>query len=125
MPARAAGLRPSASHAAAATLPWPWAASPAASAIANPAVNATQLVVEAALPLPCANAGTAITDAISNTNINIPNFRIVVLLINCRQEVVDAALSESNALTLNSRCQTTGVRHQVSGLRKILSGICR
>jgi hypothetical protein len=34
--------------------------------------------VEAALPLPCANAGTAITDAISNTNINIPNFRIVV-----------------------------------------------
>src|SRR6266853_3306066 len=81
MPARAAGLRPSASQAAAATFPWPCAARPAASAIANPAVNATQLVVEAAPPLVCANAGTAITDAIIITNINITNFRIVLLLL--------------------------------------------
>ena len=69
------------SQAAAATLPWPCAASPAASALANPAVHATQLVVEAAPPLVCANAGTAITDAIIITNISITNFRIVLLLL--------------------------------------------
>jgi hypothetical protein len=39
--------------------------------------------------VPCANAGTAITDAIIIMNINIPNFRIVFLLMNCRQWVVD------------------------------------
>jgi hypothetical protein len=40
------------------------------------------LVVEAALPLlVCANAGTAITDAMIITNINITNFRIVLLLL--------------------------------------------
>src|ERR1035441_3218117 len=94
MPARAAGLRPSASHAAAATFPCPCAASPAARGGANPAVNATQLVVEPALPPPCANAGTAIADAMIKTNINITNFRICFLLMICRQWVVDAVLLE-------------------------------
>jgi hypothetical protein len=45
-------------------------------------------------------------------NINIPNFRIVFLLMNCRQWVVDAVL-KAGALTLKA-----GVRHQVSGLGK-------
>jgi hypothetical protein len=40
--------------------------------------------------------------------------------MNCRQWVVDAALLGAGALTLKGRCQTTGVRYQVSGLRKTL-----
>src|SRR5271163_3830487 len=77
MPGRAAGLRPSESQAAPATFPWPSAASPAARAIAKPEVSATQLVPATAPAVPCANAGTAIPDAIIIMNDNIPNFRIV------------------------------------------------
>src|SRR5258708_6705997 len=59
MPVRAAGLRPSASHAADAARPWPCAANPAAMAIAKPEVIATQLVEPAAAAPVCANAGIA------------------------------------------------------------------
>src|SRR6202167_58762 len=100
IPGRAAGFRPSESQAAPATYPWPSAAKPAANAIAKPEVSATQLVPADAPVVPCANAGTAITDAINISNINIANFRIVLLLINCRQEVVDAVLY-GRRLTLN------------------------
>jgi hypothetical protein len=45
-------------------------------------------------------------------NINIPNFRIVFLLMNCRQWVVDAVL-KADALTLkagaNNSCQAPGL----------------
>jgi hypothetical protein len=81
IPGRAAGFRPNASQAEDATLDCPSAASPAASAIANPAVIATQFVPATAAVPPCANAGTAITDATINSNSNIPNFRIVFLLV--------------------------------------------
>jgi hypothetical protein len=49
-------------------------------------------------------------------NINIPNFRIVFLLMNCRQWVVDAVL-KAGALTLKA-----GVQQQLSGTRSQLSG---
>jgi hypothetical protein len=39
-------------------------------------VIATQFVPPATAVVPCANAGTANTDAINSMNINIPNFRI-------------------------------------------------
>src|SRR6202171_1613702 len=80
IPGRAAGLRPSESQAAPATFPCPSAARPAARAIAKPEVSATQFVVAAAPVVPSANAGTAVTDAIIMTHINITNFRIVLLL---------------------------------------------
>jgi hypothetical protein len=81
IPGRAAGLRPSESQADPATLACPSAANPAASAIAKPEVSATQFVPATAPVAPCANAGTAITDATIITNINITNFRIVLLLL--------------------------------------------
>jgi hypothetical protein len=40
--------------------------------------------------------------------------------MNCRQEVVDAVLLEPAPSRWNGMCQTTGVRYQVSGLRKTL-----
>jgi hypothetical protein len=92
IPGRAAGLRAIASHAAAAALPCPNPASPAANAIAIAAASGTQLVPPPVPLEPCANAGTAIADAIIIMNINIPHFRIVFLLMNCRQWVVDAVL---------------------------------
>src|SRR5258708_4684016 len=115
----AAGFPPSAPPPAPATLDCPSAASPAANAIAKAAASGTQLVPATAPVVPCANAGTAITDAIIIMNINIPNFRIVFLLnMNYRQWVVDAVLY-SRRPHAEGRCQTPSVRHQVSGRRKI------
>jgi hypothetical protein len=61
-------------------------------AIAKPEVITTQLV-EPGAPAPvCANAGTARTENIIITNNNITIFRILFLLMNCPQWVVDAVL---------------------------------
>jgi hypothetical protein len=49
--------------------------------MAKPEVIATQFVPPATAAVPCANAGTANTDVINSMNINIPNFRIVILLV--------------------------------------------
>src|SRR4029077_14827660 len=108
IPGRAAGLRPSESQAAPATFPCPGAASPAASAIAKPDVSATQLVVATAPVEPYANAGTAITDAIIIININITNFRIVLLLYELPVRGWLTPCFEADALTLEGRCQVSG-----------------
>src|SRR5208282_666130 len=105
MPARAAGLRPSASHAADAVRPWACAASPDARAIAKPEVITTQLVVLDPPAPVCANAGTARKENIIITNSNITIFRICFSLYELPQWVVDVVLMEANALTLKGSCQ--------------------
>src|SRR5215472_12731933 len=77
------------SQAAAPTLPWPSAANPAASAIPKPEAIATQFVAGAAAP-PCAYAGIVIIIMASTENTPIVSFRIVFLLMNRCQWVVDA-----------------------------------
>jgi hypothetical protein len=74
-------------------------------------------VVPAAPVEPCANAGTAITDAIIITNINITNFRIVFLLMNCPSRWLTPYF-EADALTLKAGVKQQVSNNQVSGLRK-------
>src|ERR1035441_4508825 len=101
MPARAAGLRPSASHAEDAARPWPCAANPAAIAMAKPEVIATQFVPPAAPPLVCANAGTA---KIRHSNINKTNI-IIFRICSSPYELPPVGglrrAVEAGALTLN------------------------
>src|SRR5262245_38857271 len=102
MPGRAPGLRAMPSQAAAPTLPWPRAASPAAIAMPKPEAMATQLVAGAEAVLPCAYAGMVIMVMASSANITIITFRIVFLLRNRRQWVVGA--HRTGALTLAANC---------------------
>jgi hypothetical protein len=77
----------------------------------------TQFVGVPVLPPVWANAGVARIEPISNISNSKPSFRILFLHMNCRQEVVDATLWEAGALTLNGRCQVSGLRCQENRFR--------
>src|SRR5271167_1202981 len=111
MAGRAAGFLAMASQAAAPTRPCPRPAKPAAIAIPKPAAIGTRLFEAAAVP-PCAYAGMVIIRMASSAKKTIVGFRILFLLMNRCQWVVD--VHRADALTLaavGNWCLVVGTRH--------------